>query len=57
MISGPVTKIIEINIGKPLFFKEEFNLAQNLEENSPGYQQILEKITDKIIEGLKQLTL
>jgi 1-acyl-sn-glycerol-3-phosphate acyltransferase len=49
-----IKKVIEINVGKPLFFKEEFGLAQNLEENSPEYRQILEKITDKIMEELKQ---
>lgn len=51
-----IKKIIEISIGDPLFFKEEFNLTQNLAENSPEYQKILENITDKIIEELKQLT-
>lgn len=52
-----IKKIIEINVGKPLFFNEEFNLAQNLDGNSLEYQQILEKITDKIMEELKQLTI
>jgi 1-acyl-sn-glycerol-3-phosphate acyltransferase len=51
-----IKKAVEINVGKPLFLKEEFNLAQDLAENSPEYQQILEKITDKIMGELKQLT-
>lgn len=68
-----IKRAVEINVGKPLFFNEEFNLAQNLVkegkpssstfagaqvgEDSPEYQQILEKITDKIMEELKQLTI
>jgi len=52
-----IKRTIEVNIGRPLFFKEEFNLIQNLNENLPEYQQILKKITDKIMEELKQLTI
>ncbi|MDI6602908.1 MAG: lysophospholipid acyltransferase family protein [Patescibacteria group bacterium] len=52
-----IKRIVEINIGKPLFFNEEFNLAQNLDEDSLEYQQILEKITDKIMAELRQLTI
>jgi len=51
-----IKRIVEINIGKPLFFREEFNSAENLNENSEEYQQIFHKITDKIIIELKQLT-
>jgi len=50
-----IKKIVEINIGQPLFFNEEFNLAQNLGENSPEYQEILEKITDKVMEEIANL--
>ncbi|HUW72036.1 MAG TPA: lysophospholipid acyltransferase family protein [Candidatus Humimicrobiaceae bacterium] len=50
-----IKKIIEVSVSKPLFFNEEFNLAQNLAEDSLEYQQVLEKITDKIIGELKQL--
>lgn len=56
-----IKKAVEINVGKPLFFDEKFNLFQNLteaskKEGSAEHQQILEKITDKIIGELKQLT-
>jgi len=66
-----IKRIVEIDIGQPLFFNEEFNLAQNLVEelrsspasakssasgNSPEYQQILGKITEKIMEKIEQLT-
>ena len=52
-----IKRVIEINVGKPLLFDEEFNLAQKLAEDSSEYQQILEKITDKMMEELKQLTI
>lgn len=47
-----IKRIVKINIGKPLFFREEFILAQNLNENSKEYQGVLQKITDKIIEEI-----
>lgn len=66
-----IKRIVKINIGKPLFFREELEIFKNLieklrsslasakasaNESSEEYQEILEKITDKIIEELKQLT-
>jgi len=51
-----IKRIIEINIGQPLFFDEEFKLAQNLDENSQKYQEILERITNKMMTELCQLT-
>lgn len=51
-----IKRRVGVNIGNPLFFNEEFNLAQNLAENSPEYQEILEKITDKIMEKLSSLS-
>jgi len=50
-----IKKIVEINIGQPLFFNEEFNLSQNLNENSLEYQEILEKITDKVMAEIANL--
>jgi len=50
-----IKRIVEINIGKPLFFKEEFALSQNLNENSKEYQEILQKITDKVMEEIEKL--
>jgi len=52
-----IKRIVEINIGQPLFFNEELNMAQSLSENSSEYQQILEKITDKIMAELTKLTI
>jgi 1-acyl-sn-glycerol-3-phosphate acyltransferase len=48
-------KIIEIKVGKPLFFEEEFSRAKNLPEESTEYQLITEKITDKVMEEITNL--
>ena len=50
-----IKRIIKINIGKPLFFEEEFKEAQKLDENSEEYKEILEKITTQIMEEIKKL--
>jgi len=50
-----IKREVEINIGKPLFFEEEFERAQNLPEDSIGYQEILEKITKKVMEEIAAL--
>ncbi|MBZ9569509.1 1-acyl-sn-glycerol-3-phosphate acyltransferase [Patescibacteria group bacterium] len=51
-----IKKIIKVNIGKPLFFKEEFKKAKNLDENTREYCQILQKITDKVMKEISNLT-
>jgi len=50
-----IKRIIKINIGKPLFFKEEIERAKKLEENSEEYRQILQKITNKTMEEITNL--
>jgi len=50
-----IKRIIKINIGKPLFFKEELERAKKLEENSEEYRQILQKITNKTMEEITNL--
>lgn len=50
-----VKRIVKINIGKPLYFKEEFEKAKRIEESSNGYKEILQKITDKIMEEVSNL--
>lgn len=52
-----VKKIIKVNIGKPLFFERELEEAKNLEENSQEYYALLQKITDKIMEEIHNLTI
>jgi len=50
-----IKKIVEINIGRRLFLKEEFAISQNLNENSDEYQELLQKITNKIMEEISNL--
>ena len=50
-----IKRIVKINIGKPLYFKEEFEKAKRIEENSDEYKEILQKITDKIMEEVNKL--
>lgn len=48
-------KIVEANVGKPLFFEEELKSAAGLNENSEEYKNVLQKITDKIMEEVQKL--
>lgn len=50
-----IKKIIEINIGQPLFFEKEFQISKNLTEDSQEYQQIIQKITNKTMEEITNL--
>ena len=50
-----IKRIVKINVGKPLFFEKELEMAQKLDENSEEYNQILQKITNKIMEEIKNL--
>lgn len=48
-------RIIEINVGRPLHFKEEFEKAQNLDCASEEYKNICQKITARVIEEITNL--
>jgi len=48
-------KMVEINVGKPLTFGKELLEAQNLNKDSQKYQKIIEQITKKIMEEIKNL--
>lgn len=50
-----IKREVKINIGKPLFFEEELEKAKNLSEDSIEYQEILEKITQKVMDDIKNL--
>jgi len=50
-----IKRIVKINIGKPLFFKEEFERAKKIYPNSKEYQQIIQKITDKVMAEINRL--
>jgi len=48
-------KTIQINIGRPMFFNQEFERAKTIVPNSEEYKNILIKITDKIMEEIRRL--
>jgi len=50
-----IKKLIEINIGKPLYFEKEFAEAQKIDEDSPRYQEIAKEITNQVMEEIAQL--
>lgn len=50
-----VKRSIEVNIGKPLYFEEEFKKVKNLNESSEEYREIIQKITKKIMEEIISL--
>lgn len=48
-------KSTEITIGKPFYFREEFEKAKNLDCVSQEYKSLCQKITGKIMEEIKNL--
>lgn len=48
-------RIVKINIGKLLEFKEELKKAENIPEGSPEYKDLLKEITEKIMAEIKKL--
>lgn len=50
-----IKKTISINIGKPIFFKQEFNKAKTLDSNSEEYKKLLEEMTKKIMNEIFHL--
>jgi len=47
-----IKRTIKINIGKPLFFKEELEKIKGIEKNSPKYEEVLRKITEKTMKEI-----
>jgi 1-acyl-sn-glycerol-3-phosphate acyltransferase len=47
-----IKKEVKINIGKPLFFEKELIRAKKIPEDSIEYQEILEKITKRIMSEI-----
>ena len=50
-----IKKIVKVNIGKPLYFEEEFAQAQKIDENSEEYKDILKKITNRVMAEVAYL--
>ena len=47
-----IKKIVKINIGAPLYFEQELAEAKNLSKDSEQYNQLLIKITNKVMEEI-----
>ncbi len=52
-----VKKIVEINIGKPLYFKEEYEKAKGIDKDSEEYMFLLSRITGKMMDEIVSLRL
>lgn len=50
-----IKRIVKINIGKPLEFKEDLEKAKNLDCFSKAYKEISQKITKTVMEKITQL--
>jgi len=50
-----IKRIVEVRIGKSLYFQDEFEKAKIFKEDSQEYQEILQKITKKIMEEITNL--
>jgi 1-acyl-sn-glycerol-3-phosphate acyltransferase len=50
-----IKKVIEIDIGKPLYFEKELAKAKKLDENSDRYQKIAREITNRVMEEISYL--
>jgi 1-acyl-sn-glycerol-3-phosphate acyltransferase len=50
-----IKRVIKINVGKPLQFQEEFEMAKILDPQSKEYKEICQKITKKVMEEIKKL--
>ncbi len=50
-----IKRIVEINIGKPLYFKQEYEKAKSVDKNSEEYRLLLSKITGKMMNEIISL--
>jgi len=50
-----IKRNIEMRIGEPLYFKEEFEKAKSIDKDSEEYKNICIKITDKVMEEISKL--
>jgi len=50
-----IKRIVKINIGKPLYFKEEVEIAKNFGYYSIEYKAILQKIIARVMKEIKNL--
>jgi len=48
-------RIVKINVGKPLYFKEEYEKAKNMNKDSQEYKVLLQKITNTMMDKIISL--
>jgi 1-acyl-sn-glycerol-3-phosphate acyltransferase len=50
-----IKKIIKMNVGKPIFFQKEIELAKNLDCEKEEFKNLSQKIAQKVMEEIKSL--
>jgi 1-acyl-sn-glycerol-3-phosphate acyltransferase len=50
-----IKKIIKMNIGKPLYFKNEYLAGKNISEDTQQYNQLLMSITNSLMQEITRL--
>jgi 1-acyl-sn-glycerol-3-phosphate acyltransferase len=50
-----IKKIVEIKVGKPIYFKKEFQAAKNLSYKSEEYKKICQRISEKVMDNIVKL--
>jgi len=50
-----IKRVVEVNVGKPLYFKEEIKKAKSLECDSEDYKKLCQKITDATMKEINSL--
>ncbi|MFA5742398.1 MAG: lysophospholipid acyltransferase family protein [Candidatus Paceibacterota bacterium] len=50
-----IKRIVEVEIGRPIYFKKEFKAAQNLSYQSEKYKKLCQGISDKVMVKISDL--
>ncbi|XOB41316.1 MAG: lysophospholipid acyltransferase family protein [Candidatus Nealsonbacteria bacterium] len=50
--ANKIKRIVEINIGKPLYFNNEYEKAKSLDNDSEQYKLLLSEITSKMMDKI-----
>jgi len=50
-----IKRIVEIKIGKPIYFEKEFQTAKNLSYKSEEYKKICQQISEKVMDEIIDL--
>ena len=50
-----IKRIVEVKVGRPIYFKKEFKAAQNLSYQSEKYKKLCQEISDKVMANISDL--